>query len=72
MPTAELPHAFNRKSPLQRFPGLPARSLEHTERLEQLRFLENGISLYVEPTEFDTIGVDTEEDLRRVEALLGR
>ena len=61
-----------RKSALQRFPSLPARSLEHAERLEQLRFLENGISLYVEPTEFDTIGVDTEDDLRRVEALLRR
>jgi 3-deoxy-manno-octulosonate cytidylyltransferase (CMP-KDO synthetase) len=40
--------------------------------LEQLRFLENGIDLYVEPTEFDTIGVDTEDDLKRVEAILNR
>ena len=59
-----------RKSALERFPSLPERSLEQTERLEQLRFLENGIPLYVEPTEFDTIGVDTEDDLRRVEAVL--
>ncbi|WP_367182574.1 3-deoxy-manno-octulosonate cytidylyltransferase [Edaphobacter sp.] len=58
-----------RKSALERFPTLHS-TLEHTERLEQLRFLENGITVYVEPTEFDTVGVDTEEDLRQVEALL--
>jgi 3-deoxy-manno-octulosonate cytidylyltransferase (CMP-KDO synthetase) len=61
-----------RKDALQRFPALPASTLEHTERLEQLRFLENGVSLYVEPTPFDTIGVDTEEDLRLVESMLSR
>jgi 3-deoxy-manno-octulosonate cytidylyltransferase (CMP-KDO synthetase) len=59
-----------RNSALQRFPTLPPSALEQTERLEQLRFLENNIDIYVEPTEFDTIGVDTEEDLHRVEALL--
>lgn len=59
-----------RKSALQRFPTLPASALEQAERLEQLRFLENGISLYVEPTNFDTIGVDTEDDLKRVESIL--
>lgn len=61
-----------RKAALKRFPTLPASPLEHTERLEQLRFLENGVSLYVEPTSFDTIGVDTEEDLRTVESILLR
>ena len=61
-----------RKAALQRFPTLPPSALEQTERLEQLRFLENGIDIYVEPTGFDTIGVDTEEDLHRVEALLRR
>jgi 3-deoxy-manno-octulosonate cytidylyltransferase (CMP-KDO synthetase) len=59
-----------RKSALNRFPSLPHRALEHAERLEQLRFLENGIHIHVEPTDFDTIGVDTEDDLKRVEALL--
>lgn len=59
-----------RKAALERFPTLPISILEQTERLEQLRFLENGINLYVEPTEFDTIGVDTENDLKRVEDLL--
>jgi 3-deoxy-manno-octulosonate cytidylyltransferase (CMP-KDO synthetase) len=61
-----------RRAMLDRFPTLPPSTLEQTERLEQLRFLENGIDIYVEPTDFDTIGVDTEEDLQRVEALLRR
>lgn len=59
-----------RKAALDRFPTLPSSILEITERLEQLRFLENGFSVYVEPTDFDTVGVDTEEDVRRVEAIL--
>ena len=59
-----------RKSALQRFPTLPHSTLEHTEKLEQLRFLENNITLYVEPTDYDTIGVDTEEDLKLVESIL--
>ena len=61
-----------RKSTLQRFPTLAPSALEHTERLEQLRFLENGIPIHVEPTDYDTIGVDTEEDLQQVETLLRR
>jgi len=61
-----------RKAALLRFPTLPPSRLEQVERLEQLRFLENGIPIHVEPTLYDTIGVDTEEDLIRVEALLLR
>lgn len=59
-----------RRSALERFAALVPSPLEQTERLEQLRLLENGIALYVAETEHDTIGVDTEEDLRRVEAIL--
>ena len=59
-----------RRSALQRFTALAPSLLEQTERLEQLRFLENGIAVYVEATEFDTVGVDTEDDLQRVEAIL--
>ena len=59
-----------RKVALQCFPALPPSVLERTERLEQLRFLENGFSLYVEPTEFDTVGVDTEADLKLAEQML--
>jgi 3-deoxy-manno-octulosonate cytidylyltransferase (CMP-KDO synthetase) len=59
-----------RKSALDRFVTLPESSLERCERLEQLRFLENGVSIYVGETPFDTVGVDTEEDLQRVEGIL--
>jgi len=59
-----------RKEALDRFCALPESSLERSERLEQLRFLENGISIHVAETPYDTIGVDTEEDLRRVERTL--
>lgn len=59
-----------RKAALERFVALPESSLERSERLEQLRFLENGIPIHVAETPFDTIGVDTEDDLRRAEELL--
>ncbi|MBX6359897.1 3-deoxy-manno-octulosonate cytidylyltransferase [Pseudacidobacterium ailaaui] len=59
-----------RKSALHRFPTLPSRRLEQAEKLEQLRFLENGISIYVTSQPYDTIGVDTEEDLRAAEPFL--
>jgi 3-deoxy-manno-octulosonate cytidylyltransferase (CMP-KDO synthetase) len=55
-----------RKQWLDKFVALPESMLERTERLEQLRLLENGIAIYVADTEFDSIGVDTEEDLARV------
>ncbi|MGD0183505.1 MAG: 3-deoxy-manno-octulosonate cytidylyltransferase [Terriglobales bacterium] len=61
-----------RKAALDRFCDLPESSLERSERLEQLRFLENGISIHVAETPYDTIGVDTEEDLRRAENILGQ
>ncbi len=60
------------KRVLELFPGLPASKLEAAERLEQLRLLENGISIHVEPVEFDTVGVDTEADLTVVAALLSQ
>ena len=59
-----------RKGALDQFVRWPESSLERIERLEQLRFLENGIPIYVGETPFDTVGVDTEEDLRRVEKIL--
>jgi 3-deoxy-manno-octulosonate cytidylyltransferase (CMP-KDO synthetase) len=59
-----------RKAALDRFVSLPESSLERAERLEQLRFLENGIAIYAAETPFDSIGVDTEEDFQRVQALL--
>jgi len=59
-----------RKAALDRFFQLPESPLERSERLEQLRFLENGIPIHVGETPFDTIGVDTEDDLHRVEKIL--
>ncbi len=59
-----------RKGALDRFAALPPSPLETLERLEQLRFLENGIDIYVATGPRDTIGVDTEEDLARAEAAL--
>jgi 3-deoxy-manno-octulosonate cytidylyltransferase (CMP-KDO synthetase) len=59
-----------RKPALDRFVTLPESSLEKTERLEQLRFLENGIPIFVGETPHDSVGVDTEEDLQRVIAIL--
>jgi 3-deoxy-manno-octulosonate cytidylyltransferase (CMP-KDO synthetase) len=59
-----------RKPALERFCSLPESSLERSERLEQLRFLENGIPIHVAETPYDTVGVDTDDDLRRVERIL--
>jgi 3-deoxy-manno-octulosonate cytidylyltransferase (CMP-KDO synthetase) len=59
-----------RKSALEQFASMPPGWLESVEKLEQLRLLENGIDIYVAPAPADTVGVDTEEDLARAEAIL--
>jgi 3-deoxy-manno-octulosonate cytidylyltransferase (CMP-KDO synthetase) len=59
-----------RRAALDQFCNLPESKLEAAERLEQLRFLDNGIDIYVAETPFNTVGVDTEEDLRRVEEMV--
>lgn len=61
-----------RKIALDQFVRWPESFLERSERLEQLRFLENGVPIYVAETPFDTVGVDTEEDVSRVEEILRR
>jgi 3-deoxy-manno-octulosonate cytidylyltransferase (CMP-KDO synthetase) len=58
------------RSALTRFHCLPQSSLELAEKLEQLRFLENGTPILVAETMQDTIGVDTEEDLEQARAFL--
>jgi 3-deoxy-manno-octulosonate cytidylyltransferase (CMP-KDO synthetase) len=57
-------------SALEQFCRWPESELERCERLEQLRFLDHGVDLYAAETPFDTIGVDTEADLERVEQIL--
>lgn len=59
-------------SALERFHSLPPSPLEMAEKLEQLRFLENGIPAIVVEAPTDTIGVDTEEDLKKVEEYFER
>ena len=45
-------------------------SLEFSEKLEQLRWLENGYRIGVGITDIETIGIDTPDDLRRAEEFL--
>ena len=49
---------------------IPPSSLETTERLEQLRALQNGYKIKVKETSYTSIGVDTMEDLEKVRGLL--
>ncbi len=59
-----------RKAALNAFCNWPESELERSERLEQLRFLDHGVAIHVVETPYDTVGVDTEDDLRRVETIL--
>lgn len=52
------------------FTNLPPSELEEVEGLEQLRVLENGYKIKVVETQFDTIGIDTSEDLERAREVL--
>ena len=59
-----------RRPVLEVYHSLPPSSLEQAEQLEQLRLLEHGIPIRVLETREATIGVDTEEDLKAVVALV--
>lgn len=48
---------------LARICAMPQSFLEKTEKLEQLRWIENGLKIRVAETEYETHAVDTEEDL---------
>jgi 3-deoxy-manno-octulosonate cytidylyltransferase (CMP-KDO synthetase) len=58
-----------RRDFLLAYPALPVGPLEAAERLEQLRALENGFSIRVVETEYESLGVDTPQDLARVSKL---
>lgn len=51
------------------YPRLPVGPLERAECLEQMRALENGFPIRVAETEYESLGVDTPEDLERVAQL---
>ncbi len=55
---------------LKEITSLSPSSLELTESLEQLRWLENGYVIKVGITQIETIGIDTPHDLGRAEAYL--
>lgn len=59
-----------RRALLLGYSSLNPGMLEQNEKLEQLRALENGISIRVAETAYETIGVDTPEDLLQVESLI--
>ena len=59
-----------RRPVLEVYHSLPPSMLEQAEQLEQLRLLEHGIPIRVLETREATIGVDTEEDLKAVVALV--
>ena len=58
------------RAALELFHSMPQSPLELAEKLEQLRFLENGVTITVMETPYDTIGVDTKEDLEKARAFL--
>ena len=62
-------YAFRAKT-LGEITQLPQSPLEQAEKLEQLRWLENGYRIGVGITDIETIGIDTPEDLERAEQFL--
>ena len=57
-------YAFKKKTLLE-FTKWPQGELEQTEMLEQLRYLENGVSIKMVETSFSSIGIDTLEDYEK-------
>jgi 3-deoxy-manno-octulosonate cytidylyltransferase (CMP-KDO synthetase) len=61
-----------RKESLFRFTELKPTDLEQTEKLEQLRMLENGFKIKVVVTEHESISIDTQDDLERARMYYSR
>jgi 3-deoxy-manno-octulosonate cytidylyltransferase (CMP-KDO synthetase) len=64
-------YGFRRRS-LEHFVRLPPSRLERCERLEQLRALEDGMSIYAAVVSERPVAIDTPADLRRAERMLRR
>lgn len=62
-------YAFRKKT-LLAFTTWPMGTLEQIEKLEQLRYLENGIRIRMIQTEYTGIGIDTPAELEKARALL--
>ena len=62
-------YVYRRKA-LETVSALPACDLERAESLEQLRAMKTGIAIGVFPTDFESVGVDTQEDLEKVRKIL--
>lgn len=62
-------YAF-RKEALLKFSSLEMTPLEISEKLEQLRYLENGMKIKMVETDFVGIGIDTPEDLEKAKNLI--
>ncbi len=62
-------YAF-RKDVLEEIAGLPQTDLEQIEKLENLRFLQNGMMIKMIETDTVNFGIDTEEDLQKAIAFL--
>ena len=58
------------KATIQKLPDLKLTSYENREKLEQLRWMQNGISIQTAMTNLPTYGVDTAEDLERIFKLI--
>lgn len=56
-----------RSEVLPQLGSLPQGMLENAESLEQLRWLEEGYSIYVAETPWESMGIDTPEDLKAAE-----
>ncbi len=59
-----------RREALLRLVKYPVSPLERAEKLEQLRALENGMSIAVVAVDYDSVGVDMPADVARVEGIL--
>jgi 3-deoxy-manno-octulosonate cytidylyltransferase (CMP-KDO synthetase) len=61
-----------RRETLLRLVNFPVSPLENAEKLEQLRALENGIQIAVVKVDYNSVGVDVPDDVKRVEEILKR